>query len=210
MTGSAFHESTPFLLLSALGGVAFALSGFLAGVRKGLDVMGIFVLAFLAANGGGIMRDLLVGRPPAVLRGLLPFGLAAATVALAAAARLHHRAAVERHRIFVVSDAVGLAAFGVAGALVGVEHGLPPFGVIALSFLTATGGGLARDVLVNEVPLVLRADFYGSVALLVGLAVQLLDWADRLDPAALALVLVAGTALRLVAYARGWGLPRLS
>ena len=198
-----------FILISTSGGVAFALSGFLAGVRKGLDVMGIFILAFITANGGGVVRDLLFGRTPAVMHGMLPFWLAAGTVVLAVAFRLHDRASVERNRIFIISDAVGLAAFGITGALVGIENELHLFGVITLSFLTATGGGIARDVLVNEVPLVLREDFYGSVALLLGLAIQLLRWAALMNPASLSMVFVAGTVLRLVAYRHGWRLPKV-
>src|SRR3954467_2709845 len=101
------------IIIPTVGGVAFALSGFLAGVRKGLDVMGIFILAFITANGGGVVRDLLVGRTPGVMHGMLPFLLAAGTVALAVAFRLHDKGSVERNRIFIISDAVGLAAFGI-------------------------------------------------------------------------------------------------
>src|SRR3954464_15429396 len=94
------------VIVPTVGGVAFALSGFLAGVRKGLDVMGIFILAFITANGGGVVRDLLVGRTPVVMHGMLPFWLAAGTVLLAVAFRLHDRGAVERNRIFIINDAV--------------------------------------------------------------------------------------------------------
>lgn len=204
-----YYSPYALIVVSALGGIAFALSGFLAGVRKGLDMMGIFIVAFLTANGGGVVRDLLIGRTPAIMRGVLPFWLAAGTVILGVVFRLHDRASVERNRIFILSDAVGLVAFGIAGALVGIEEGLHFFGVMTLSFLTATGGGIARDVLANEVPLVLREDFYGSVAILLGLAVQLLHRAGLMNPVSLSMVFVAGIVLRLVAYQRGWRLPKV-
>lgn len=194
---------------SIVGSIAFALSGFMAGTRKRLDVMGVFILAFLTANGGGVLRDLLVGRTPAIMSGMLPFWLAAGTVLVAAAARLQDKASVERNRIFTTSDAVGLVAFGITGALVGIEHGLHFFGVVTLSFLTATGGGIVRDMLVNEVPLVLHGDFYGSVAILLGVAIYLLHRAGLMNPVSLSLVFLAGLILRLIAYRRGWRLPKV-
>ena len=198
-----------FATASAVGSIAFALSGFMAGARKQLDVMGVFILAFLSANGGGVVRDLIVGRMPAVMHSPLPFWLAAGTVALALAFRLQRRDSVERHRIFIVSDAIGLVAFGIAGALVGIEKGLNLFGVVTLSFVTATGGGIARDVLVNDVPLVLREDFYGSVAILLGVGISCLHWAGSMSPVSLSLVFAAGLILRLFAHERGWRLPRV-
>jgi uncharacterized membrane protein YeiH len=198
-----------FAVASIVGSVAFALSGYLAGVRRRLDVMGVFILAFLTANGGGVVRDLLVGRRPAILVGMQPFWLAAATVLAASALRLHRSTELERGRLFVVSDAVGLAAFAITGAWVGIEAGLHVFGVATLAFLTATGGGILRDVLVNEVPLVLHGDFYGSVAIVLGLGVDALARGGWVNPVSLTMLFLAGLALRLVAYRRGWGLPRL-
>ena len=202
-----YYYSHAFTTASTLGSVAFALSGFMAGARKQLDVMGVFILAFLSANGGGVVRDLLVGRTPAIMQSAMPFWLAAGTVVLALALRLQRKASVERNRIFIVSDAVGLVAFGIAGALVGIEKELHLFGVVTLSLLTATGGGLARDVLVNDVPLVLREDFYGSISLLLGLGVFALHRAGMMNPASLSMVFVAGLVLRLFAHEQGWKLP---
>jgi uncharacterized membrane protein YeiH len=198
-----------FEFASIVGSVAFALSGFLVATRKQLDIMGIFILAFIVANGGGVVRDLLVDRTPAIMRGMLPFWLATGTVAFATVFRLHARRTVERNRLFILSDAIGLVAFGITGALVGIEEGLHFFGVVTLSFLTATGGGIARDALVNEVPLVLHDDFYGSVALALGIAVYALHWAGSINPASLIAVFISGLVLRLFAYRLGWRLPKL-
>src|SRR5690606_9147144 len=143
-------------------------------------------------------------RTPAIMDSMLPFWLAAGTIAVAMLLRLHKSATLERGRLFIVSDAVGLVAFGITGALIGIEQEMHFFGVVTLSFLTATGGGIARDVLVNELPLVLHADFYGSVALLLGVAIHLLHWAGLMNPVSLMMIFVAGLLLRLIAYKYGW------
>lgn len=194
---------------SVIGSVAFALSGFLVGRRRNMDIMGIFILAFLTANGGGVLRDVLVDRTPAIMNNTLPFWLTAGTVLVAALLRIKPGTALEQGRVFIVSDAVGLAAFGITGALIGIENNLHFFGVVTLSFLTATGGGIIRDMLVNEVPLVLHGDFYGSVALLLGIAVYLLHGSGLMNPLSLMGVFIAGLLLRLVAYRYQWTLPKL-
>jgi uncharacterized membrane protein YeiH len=198
-----------FATASIVGSIAFAISGFMTGVRNDLDLMGIFVLSFLSANGGGVIRDLLVGRTPAIMASTVPFWLTAAAIMFAIVLRLQN-ASVEQRRIFVVSDAVGLAAFGIHGALIGIEAGLHGFGVITLSFLTATGGGMIRDMLVNEVPMVLREDFYGSVALLLAIAVMSLHHIAAVSPVSLLAVFVSGVALRLIARKRRWRLPKVT
>ncbi len=209
MMNIGYYYPQVFETASIIGSIAFALSGFLIGARKNMDIMGIFILAFLTANGGGVLRDLLVDRTPAIMDSMLPFWLAAGTMAVAMLLRLHRSATLERGRLFIISDAVGLVAFGITGALIGIEKELHFFGVVTLSFLTATGGGIARDVLVNEVPLVLHADFYGSVALFLGVAVYLLHWAGLMNPVSLMMVFVAGLLLRIIAHQYGWKLPKL-
>lgn len=209
MIDVGFYYTQVFTTASTVGSIAFALSGYMVGTRKQLDVMGVFVLAFLTANGGGVVRDLLVGRTPAIMHGMQPFWLTAGTVMLAMVFRLQHRATVELNKIFILSDAVGLVAFGITGALIGIENELHFFGVVTLSFLTATGGGIARDILVNEVPLVLHGDFYGSVALLLGVVISLLHSCGLMNPISLSMVFVAGLILRLIAHKRRWRLPEV-
>lgn len=191
-----------------VGGAAFALSGFLAGVRKGLDLMGVFILALLTASGGGALRDILIGRPVALVHGAEAFLISGTVVLLALAFRLHRLPQLEQRLGFVVSDAVGLAAFGLSGALVGIEAQAHFFGVVSLALLTAAGGGILRDLLVNEVPEVLHGGFYGSVALLQGAAVCALNECGALNPYTLLAAFGGALALRLVAYRRGWRLPK--
>lgn len=194
---------------SVIGGVAFALSGYLVGWRKQLDLMGIFIVAFLTANGGGIIRDVLLGRQPAILLSTEPFWLTACVVLAASLLKLQHWTNLERRWLFVVSDGIGLVAFGITGAVIALEAQLHFFGILMLSLLTATGGGIIRDILVNELPEVLHTGFYGSVALLIALALYTLNHVGLLSPAFTLVVFALGLLVRLVAYHRQWQLPKL-
>lgn len=194
---------------SITGAVAFALSGFLAGARKNLDIMGIFILAFLTANGGGVIRDLLVDRVPVILLSTQPFWIAACVTLTAWLLKIHRLATIEKRWFFIVCDAIGLVAFGITGALIAIEEQVHFFGFLTLSFLTATGGGILRDLLVGNVPEVLHSGFYGSVAILLSIGIYFLYIGEILNPLTLLCIFVFFLSLRLIAYRFGWKLPKL-
>lgn len=196
-------------LAGLIGTVAFAFSGFLVGARKRLDIVGIFILCMVTANGGGALRDVLVNRVPLVLQDSTPFLISFGVMLLGWALCLHNKESIENHKLFVLSDAIGLVAFSVTGAMVGIEYDLPLFGVMVLAFLTATGGGIIRDIFVGEIPVILNSDFYGSVALLIALALFGLHTAEKLTEVNIGIVLGAALVLRLIAYSRNWQVPRL-
>ncbi len=198
-----------FEIAVIIGSLAFALSGVLIGIRKDLDVMGVFIVAFLTANGGGLLRDVMIDRQPAILVSLMPLWLTSIVVVGAWLLKIRRSSTLEQTWVFVISDSVGLVAFSISGALVGIEEGFHFFGVITLAFLTATGGGIVRDLLVNEVPLVLRADFYGTIALLLGIAIYLLYVVDGVNLLSLSALFAGGLILRLTAYKYKWQLPKL-
>ena len=104
-----------------------------------------------------------------------PFIIALAVTLLGSAFKLQHNAALESKWLFVACDAVGLVAFAITGALVAMAINAPLFGFVTLAFLTAVGGGILRDILVNNIPEVLHSGFYGSIAILVAIAVYLLN-----------------------------------
>lgn len=196
---------TLLLVLDLVGTFVFALSGAMTGVRHRLDLFGVLVLSFAAGNAGGITRDVLLGAvPPAaisdwryivasVLAGLLTFFWSPRIGRL--------RSPVQ------VFDAAGLGLFAVSGTLKALTYHLNPIAAPLLGVLTGIGGGMLRDVLVAEVPTVLRADLY-AVAALAGAVVVVLGARLGLPSIPLA---VAGAALcfglRLVAIRRGWQLP---
>jgi uncharacterized membrane protein YeiH len=198
-----------FFIASLIGGVAFALSGFLVGVRKNLDVMGVFILSFLTANGGGILRDLFIGKTPYALTDLTGFLIVLSVFVLSTLVFRFKDASVEGRGLFVVCDSIGLAAFSLTGALAGVEAGLSVFGVTVLSFITATGGGILRDVIVNEEPSILKSDFYGSVAIIVALAVYGLHTFGLDNDFNIMAVFFVSLLIRLIAFKMRWHLPRL-
>ena len=191
--------------LDLVGTFVFALSGALVGVRHRLDLFGVLVLSFVAANGGGVMRDTMIGAtPPAALQ-----DWRYVAISIAAGLLTFWRAgAIERWRNPVQSlDAVGLGVFAVAGALKAQAFGLGPVGAMLLGMLTGIGGGMIRDVLVAQVPTVLKAELY-AIAALAGAGMVVLGKALGLP---LTATVVAGvltcTGLRLFAIRRGWGLP---
>jgi uncharacterized membrane protein YeiH len=193
------------VILDLVGTFVFALSGALVGVRHRLDLFGVLVLSFVAANGGGVMRDTMIGAtPPAALQ-----DWRYVAISIAAGLLTFWRAgAIERWRNPVQTlDAVGLGVFAVAGALKAQAFGLGPVGAMLLGMLTGIGGGMIRDVLVAQVPTVLKAELY-AIAALVGAGVVVLGTTLALP---VTWVVVAGvlscTGLRLFAIRRGWKLP---
>ena len=196
---------TLVLALDLVGTFVFALSGGMRGVRHRLDVFGVFVLSFAAGNAGGITRDLLIGAvPPAAIADWRYIGVSL----LAGLATFLGHSTVRRWKSSVlVFDAAGLGLFAVSGALKALAFGLNPVAAVLLGMLTGIGGGMLRDVLVAEIPTVLRAELY-AVAALAGAAVVVGGALLRLPSIPLAIagaVLCFG--LRLLAIWRGWGLP---
>lgn len=192
-----------------LGIIAFALSGFLVGVRSNLDLLGIIISASLTALGGGVVRDVILDRTPFAFNEYYPAITVLTTIAIAFAFRLYHREQIERQWLFVISDTIGLVAFSITGALLAIDAQFNFFGVIILSFLTAIGGGVLRDILINQVPAVLVSDFYGSIALIVSILLLIFSAVIGLSTLSVAIVAVIAITLRLAAYIKGWHLPTL-
>jgi uncharacterized membrane protein YeiH len=195
---------------SVIGAAAFALSGYLAATRKELDLMGIFIVAFLTANGGGVLRDLLINRPPIIMHSMLPFWLTASVVIFAALFKLQRLDHLEKSWFFVVSDGIGVVAVGITGALVGIEENLHVFAVLTLALLTAVGGGIIRDILTDKVPTVLHSGFNGTVVSILAIILYELHQAAQLTPLSIILVFAAALILRLIAHWRNWQLPKIS
>ncbi len=159
-------DTTLVLWLNVAGTFAFGLSGGLAAVRARLDLVGVLVLAAVVAMAGGVVRDLLIGVPPTALRDERHLAAAAA----AGLVCFFARGAVARvDRGVLVFDAFGLSVFCVAGASTALDSGLGPVQAVLLGAVTGIGGGILRDVLLAQGPIVLRQELY-AVPALVGAA----------------------------------------
>lgn len=209
-TAHPMSEFNLVVFADILGIIAFALSGFLVGVRSNLDLLGIIISASLTALGGGVVRDVILDRTPFAFNEYYPAITVLTTIAIAFAFRLYHREQIERQWLFVISDTIGLVAFSITGALLAIDAGFNFFGVIILSFLTAIGGGVLRDILINQVPAVLVSDFYGSIALIVSILLLVFSAVIGLSTLSVAIVAFIAITLRLAAYIKGWHLPTLN
>jgi uncharacterized membrane protein YeiH len=153
---------TLLLLLDLVGTFVFALSGATAGVKHRLDLFGVLVLSYAAGNAGGIARDLMIGAvPPAAISDWRYLGVSL----LAGIATFWRPSIIDRLRSPVLLfDAAGLGLFAVAGRQKAFAFGLTPVMAALLGMLTGIGGGMTRDVLLAEIPTVLRADLYAVAA----------------------------------------------
>ena len=199
------RTATLLLTLDLIGTFVFALSGAAAGVKNKLDPFGVGVLAFVAGNAGGIIRDLLIGAiPPAAIS---DWRYVAVSLAAGAVTFVGYPGVSRLRPIVLLFDAAGLGLFAVAGTHKALAFGVNPFVSALLGVLTGIGGGVLRDLLVNEIPVVLRADLY-ALAALAGAGIVVGGYLQQWPPTATA---IAGAllcfGLRLVAILRGWNLP---
>ena len=192
-----------------IGTLAFALSGFYVAVKDKLDLLGVFIASFLTALGGGLVRDMIADRAPYTFTHMLPSILVIVVILVSILLKLHEKSEIEKKFYFIISDTLGLVSFSISGALVGLHVGFNFFGVILLALLTAVGGGVMRDILLNRVPILLTSEFYGTVSLLVGAILFVLHQWDMIGLVPLMIVFVLGVAVRLVAYYKSWHLPKI-
>jgi uncharacterized membrane protein YeiH len=188
------------------GTLVFAIEGAMAAVNGNLDLIGIVVLAFCTALGGGLVRDILLGAlPPAALR-----DWRYPTIPIVAAVLVFflHRQVRAIPAALQVLDAAGLALFAVAGTVKARLHKMNALVAVMLGTITAVGGGTIRDVLLNQVPNVLRIEVYASAAL-VGSACMIATRKLRLSSSAAAAIGgVVCFLLRILGLWRHWNLPR--
>lgn len=200
---------SPLEIADIIGIISFALSGFLIAVHYKLDILGIFISAFLTALGGGVIRDVIADKMPYVLNNNLPIFLVILTLLISLIFKLHKITNLEGKTTFIITDAVGLASFAITGSLIAIESNFNFLGVLMLAFLTAVGGGTLRDILINKVPSILVSEFYGTVAIIIGLLTYFLHLFYETNLLSLTILFAFGVSLRLIAYYKKWHLPKL-
>ena len=192
-------------LLDLVGSLAFALSGASRAIERRLDPFGIAFLAFVAATSGGIVRDVLIGTTP-------PSAIASwhycAIACLAGAAVWFAHGAITRLSAPVAFfDALGLGVFAVVGTRRALEAGLSPVMAAMLGMMSAIGGGIGRDILTAQTPMVLQKDIYALAALLGGSIVAFGSTFGSSDTITATIGASLATGLRLIALKKGWNLP---
>ncbi|MBB5610228.1 MULTISPECIES: trimeric intracellular cation channel family protein [unclassified Janthinobacterium] len=188
--------------------VAEAMSGAIMGMRRGMDLFGICMIGTVTALGGGTIRDMLLGHYPLgwiAHPEYLLFTVGAAVVTAIVARYLHHL-----RTIFLLVDGLGLVAFCVIGCDIAMGAGMHPAIVVLAGMITGVFGGLLRDILCNQIPLVLQREVYATVALFTGsLYVGLLHFKVDSSVAQLSSI-AAGFLFRFLALHFAWRLPNFN
>lgn len=194
-------------VMEVLGTAAFAISGALAAMNKRLDVFGVLVITFVTAVGGGTIRDVLIGNTPVSwLKDREAITVVSVSYLLTLVFRRYLR---HFNKTLAVFDAVGLGFATIIGLQRGLEAQLSPAICVTLGMVTGCFGGVVRDVLLNEIPLVFRKDIYASASLMGGLLYFLFASQDMIAPLAATISILSVVGLRLAVLRYGWELPGL-
>ena len=198
---------SPLLVADLVGIAVFAASGATAAVAKKLDLFGVIFVGFLAALGGGIMRDVFVNVQPFAF---VDWRYSLVALLTAAATFWLHPTVSRLRWTVLVLDAAGLGLFVATGTLKALDAGVPPLGACIIGMLTGIGGGLVRDLLTGEIPTVLRREIYAVAGLLGCVSVAALDAVHLQRPVSIALAATLTFVVRMVAIRRNWSAPTAS
>lgn len=191
--------------LDLMGTFVFALSGAVAARQKGLDIFGIFSIAFTVACGGGIIRDLCIGAiPPA---GLTNWPYLAAVLVATFMAIGFYRLVNTLNRPVLMFDAVGLSVFAVSGASKAIAFGHNYEVSILLGTITAVGGGVIRDILLGRIPVILMKEIYASAAMIGAIIVVIGNYLRLSNETISAVAIVVCFTLRFLSLRFHWNLP---
>lgn len=194
-----------FEILDAIGILVFAISGALTAIYKKLDLFGVYCIAFVTALGGGTVRDVMIGRTPVGWMldlnyiYLITFGFLLSLI---------FNRYLERLRIsMLLFDTIGLGVFTLIGLEKGIEYGLSPVICVILGTLTATFGGVIRDILCNEIPVLFRKEIYATLCIAGGILFFVLKELQMQADGISLLVATFIITFRLIAYKYNWSLP---
>lgn len=193
--------------LDIFGTLAFAISGAFRAVKHELDLLGVLVLAIATGVGGGIIRDVLLGvTPPVALvdQKYIVVCIAGALLVIVGAPKI-----ATRWNYVMAADAVGLSVFAAIGAAKAEQYGAMPLTAIMMAMITASGGGAIRDMLVMEVPAVLKGGFYATAALFGGVCFVSLGQLGVSNGTRLSCTIVFTLVVRILAMKYGFHLPRV-
>ncbi len=197
-----------FEFIEYIGIIAFAISGFLIGVKNSLDLLGVIISMFLTALGGGLIRDVILQKVPYSFNHTIPALLIILVFIVMYIFKLYNKN-LEDNFWFILSDSLGLVAFSISGATLAIEAEYNLTGVLALAFISGVGGGIVRDIIINEVPFIFKSGFYGTVTLITAFFLHIFSILDCLNYFTIIIIFIIATLLRLIAYYKSWNIPKL-
>ncbi|AAY80584.1 trimeric intracellular cation channel family protein [Sulfolobus acidocaldarius] len=199
-------SSIVFDIFNYIGIVAFAISGAIKAVKKGMDLLGVLVLGFSTALGGGIISNLLLGKTPPTNLIYYPYPITAFLASLATF--VFYRIFTNVGKPLLYADAIGLGAFASSGASLAYSVSNNVILVVIVGAITAVGGGVIRDILSNEVPLILTREFYATTAVIGSFVYFIASDLSVPEDVALIVSFLITLILRILAMELKWELPR--
>lgn len=194
-----------FQFLDITGTLAFAISGALTGWHKKLDPFGVFIIAFVTALGGGTLRDVLIGKAPVGWMLDLTYVY---MIILGFMATIVFKQRLEKLRISLfLFDTIGLGIFTIIGIEKGIAVGLHPIVCIALGTMTASFGGVIRDILCNEIPIIFRKEIYATISICGGILFFILNKLQINSEVIYSITTLFMIVFRLMAVKNKWYLP---
>jgi len=196
-----------FSVLEILGTMAFAMSGVLTAMEKKLDLFGVFIIAFATALGGGTLRDVLIGKVPVGWMLNLEY-VYMILIGFVLAVVFRKKFDKLRTSLFFF-DTIGLGVYTLTGLRKGIEIGLHPIICIALGTITACFGGVIRDILCNEIPVIFRKEIYATICIFGGMLFFALKTFQVNDEIIYVTTVFVVISIRLMAVKFKWQLPAL-
>ncbi|WP_281300929.1 MULTISPECIES: trimeric intracellular cation channel family protein [unclassified Iodidimonas] len=194
-----------FVIIESVGILAFALSGALSAARKDMDIFGFAVLALMPAVGGGTLRDLILDVPVFWIEDTRPIWITGIAVLAAYFGEKHLES---RRTVIIWFDALGLALFAVTGARKAFLVTNDPLIATMMGVVTGVAGGIIRDIIANDVPMILQQEIYATAAFIGALLYVLLAWAGLPFIWAAGIGFLASFIIRAGAIQFGWSLPK--
>ncbi len=202
------HAMNMFFVLEILGTIAFAISGALTAMQKKMDPFGVFIIAFVTAAGGGTLRDVMIGSTP--VGWMLDLQYIYMIIAGFILAIIFKRK-LDRLRIsMMLFDTIGLSVFTLIGLQKGIDYGLHPAISIGLGTITACFGGVLRDILCAEIPVIFRKEIYATVCIFGGIVFFILRKFDLSTDVIYLISAICIATLRLLVVKNKWTLPAIT
>lgn len=198
---------TLFYLIEIIGTIAFAMSGALTAMNKRLDPFGVFIIAFVTSVGGGTLRDVMIGRTP--VGWMMDISYVYAIIFGFLLAVLFRRKLDKLRTSLFLFDTIGLGVFTLVGLEKGIEIGLHPAICIALGTMTACFGGVLRDILCNDIPVIFHREIYATICIIGGVVYFALKYFNLNDDILYIITSSVIIVIRLMAVKFKWYLPAL-